>query len=64
MMLTAGEIRAALAPIDPRVLTRLYEALRARRVYEAERILAEQTGDAVRATEVIASLVRREVRAR
>lgn len=59
-MLTGRELKAVLAAMAMEVLAKVYVSLGQGRVFEAERIIAEQIGDGQRATEIVASLVRRE----
>lgn len=63
-MFTASELKIILARIPPSVLAELNAAMSRGRTLEAQRIVARYTGDGVRASEVVASLIRREVTGR
>lgn len=60
-MLTTKELKRVLAGLPDDVLRPLYVALGARRALEATRVLAAHLSDGTRASEIVASLIRREV---
>lgn len=59
--LSPGQIRELLSPLRPEVLSKVAEALRTPRVFEAERILCEQLGSGLLAKRIVASMIKREV---
>lgn len=61
-MLTRAELKAVLAGLDVKILSKLYDELGRGRVFEAERIMTEQTGDGTVGAEIVASMIRQQWR--